>query len=400
MGNATMGNAQHGASRLKQRYQTWSRRSPAFKAATVAGAALVVIGFGSITGFALGALHTRPDGYLYKGPITVEFVQFNEDSGGHLAGTLYAVAESGQTTSNTSASFAGVQSGSDITLTFSQFGASNNMTGTLDNNTLTLHSPDANGYVETLVLQGASTRDYNSAAAHLQKQVLDAANAQRAAQATAAAQQAAAQATAQAQQAKAQAAAAAQAQLDQTVAQANATLEGDLNTLNSDTTSLTHVTDFSNDLTAYGQAWQQMQSDYAQEQHEASNGCGPSGGNASVVAGDASVVDGDLSVVHGDDSVLSSDLGTAGDAIGAVQQDIRNVQSDWQALQTATANDPNGTGAQYTQQQVKGFIDAGQKAIDTENGNISSAKTASAKYDNEASQLDTSAHNVSTSMTC
>jgi hypothetical protein len=357
---------------------------------TIGSAALIALALVSGIGLAVvHALNPGPQGYLYTSTSEVAFIQWTEDSGHHLNGTMQDVlASPDDSVNSTTEAFTGVHDGSNISITFSGLGPT--LSGTLDGNTLTLTVPDQNGLLATDVFHLASVQEYNRAVTALRQRIQAALVATQSAQATEAAQQAQAQATADTQSA-----------LDQAVESANSQLANDLSALSSDVQSLKSATSFSDALNAYAGDWSQMQNDYQQELTDYQQGCGPDGSGASIVAGDASVVSGDLSVIGGDHSVLSGAHDVMSAPLASVQGDITSVQADWQNLQAAVAADTTGNAlAQFTQSDIDAAVSAAQKQLDASNKAWSQAQSKGSQYDQEAAQLNTKAQDLANSMKC
>lgn len=359
----------------------------------LASFALVPILVLVLGGLAVVAIHafSKPDGYLFNSSTNVTFIQFTEDQSGHLSGSLQSVdLASDETVQSETAAFTGIRNGSQISLTFSALGSSATVQGTLDGNTLTLHLPDQNGYVATEVFHGASTSDYNDAAAKLRQRASAFAAATQSSQATVTEQQAEIQATADTQNA-----------LDQAVAGANAQLSTDLGALNTDIQNLAGNTDFSETMTSYASDWAQMQKDYQQEKTDYNQGCGTGGYNAGVVAYDASTVSYDLNSITYDDSSLTYDENAPTTSLQNVQNDMQGVQTDWQTLQAAVAADSTGSvSAAFTQSDVTAAAAKGQQAVDGANKALKTAQGQAQQYDREAAQTNTAAQNLANSMHC
>lgn len=364
------------------------------KTLTIALAGLLafalVIGCAGLA-FALHSMFATPDGYLYTSNTSVAFVQFTTDKNGHMSGTFQEVsATSSETISTQESAFTGVLDGSQVSLTFSALGFSATVTGTLNGNTLTLHIPDANGYMATEVFQGAQVADYNDAVAQLRQRTAAHALATQAAEATVSAEQA-----------KAQATASAQSSLDQAVSGANSAVASDLNTLNSDAYNLSHEIDFSAALGEYASTWQQMQADYQHEQSDYQQGCGAYGANAGQVQADAGQVQADLGAIQADDGGLQASESSAQALIPQINSAITSLQTDWANLQSAAGADPNGSvAAQFTANDVNGAISSAQQQTNAANSALQSAQNQAKQYDTEAAKTAADAQNLANSMKC
>lgn len=369
-----------------------SAAASAWRTVLIGGAVLLVLAL--LSGIGLVVMHTLnpgPQGYLWTSSTEVDFIQWTEDSGHHLSGTLQSVtATSDNTVKSTTAAFTGIHDGSNISITFSTLGFSSTLTGTLNGDTLTLTVPDQNGLLATDAFHLASVQEYNSAVSALRQHIQTQSVATQSAQATVAAQQAQAQATA-----------AAKSQLDQAVATANSQLSSDLDALSSNVQSLAGATDFSNALDAYTSAWTQMQTDYQREQTDYQQGCGSNGYNAGVVSYDAGVVKYDLGTIKYDDGTLSYDQNVVNGALASVQSELSSVEADWQNLKAAMAADTTGNvSAQFSQSDLDTAMHAAQKQINTSKTALSQAQSQGSQYDQEAAQMNTEAQNLANSMHC
>lgn len=281
--------------------------------------------------------------------------------------------------------FTGVENGSALTLTISFFGMSSSYTGSLNGNTLILDLPQSDGSIQAQQFVASSLQQYNQAVAALQKQVANQVQQYNNTQATATA----AQSTAVAQQ-----------QEQQAVQDANQQLANDLSSLQQDSNTLAQFSE-SNTLQGYAKDWQQMQNDYATEQQQAQQGCGPNNSNQNQVSADANQVDADENQISADDNQFSADKTQYNLETSAVQTDMQNVQNDWTQLQQAVANNPGGTpGAGYTASDIQSAIDQGKKAVSTAQGVWGKAQSSVNQYDQEASALQKKAGALPGSMNC
>lgn len=280
----------------------------AVTAASVA-ALVALVGCGSSGG---------PAFYVATGAGDVAYVSWQEDSSGHLTGTLTEDQVSGslptETLSVNSAPFTGNISNGTVSISVNggMFGSTLNLTGTASGNILTLQIPQSDGTVQSATFTSGTLSDFNSAVDKIRRS-MNSANA-------------AAYARQQAQQ-QAQAQASANAQAEQTAQNDIATLQQDAapsGNLGGD------VSNFQGDI-------QSAQSDLATEKSDAKGDNSYCGAVQSVV-GDAQSVDGDLQSVSGDVQSMTPDIST-------VRQDISTVRNDLASLRSSGLSAPSGAYA-------------------------------------------------------
>jgi hypothetical protein len=320
---------------------------------------------------------SQPTGWLTTSSTAAAFIQWTEDSTGHLTGQYTGAGiTSPGTLDHFSDAFTGLENGSSISLTFSALGFSDTLNGTIQGNTLTLAASDQNGTLETGVFHPASVDDYNNAVSALQQQV----NQQQAAQATASAQ----------------------ANLNQAVANASSTLSSDLGSLNDDVSTLQQDTSFNSDMQSYSNDWSTMQHDYQQEQADYKQGCGDNGVNANQVAADANQVSADENQLSADDNGFAATLNSVNSDISTVQRDIQSVQTDWQNLQAAVEadNTPNPVAPQFSANDVTNAIDTAQSQLASSENIIKQAQAQAKQYDQEAASLNQTAQKLANGMNC
>ena len=349
--------------------------------------------------FALISCGGPPDGYLATDTTGVYFVQFTE-SNNQLSGHIQMDEISGNSppqTKSYTVPFTGTQNGQSITLNLTIFGITwSSLTGSFNDNTLTLQIPQQDGHLSNVIFNAASTNQYNQAVDALQQQVATATTRYNNNEATTTAQYNNAQATTTAQQATATAL----TQEQQAVNNANSQLQSALSTLKSDTGTLTGFSE-TNTLSSYAKDWQQMQNDYAHEQQDAQNGCGDGNYNYGTVQYDAGTVDYDFGSIQYDDGSLNYDKNTYTGELSPVQNDVQTVQQDWTQLQQAVHNNPSDTPApEFTANDVNTALQSAQNA-ESQAGKIwKSAAQAAGQYDQEAAALKQNADALPTSMHC
>jgi hypothetical protein len=237
----------------------------------------VAILFSSIfSGIALASCGDNPPGgYLSQTATSVIFIQFTatgqnqQQINGNIDEVEENTSDNPPEIKTSTTAFTGVENGSALTLTISFFGISSSYTGSLNGNTLILDLPQSDGSIQAQQFVASSLQQYNQAVAALQQQVANQVQQYSNAQATATA----AQSTAVAQQ-----------QEQQAVQDANQRLANDLSSLQQDSNTLAQFSE-SNTLQGYAKDWKQMQDDYATEQQQSQQGCGPSNSNQNQVSG-------------------------------------------------------------------------------------------------------------------
>jgi hypothetical protein len=103
------------------------------------------------------------DGYMSLDGGDVRFLKWTESSGGQISGYWNASIAKDGSVEHLSGDLTGTRSGSDISLTWHYSIAYKTATGTLEGNTLTLQTPDANGDLSTLVYKGVTMKEYQHA---------------------------------------------------------------------------------------------------------------------------------------------------------------------------------------------------------------------------------------------
>jgi hypothetical protein len=335
--------------------------------------------------------NTPPGGYLSQTATSITFIQFTATGQNQqqITGNINEVVEN--TNDNppdlrtSTTAFTGVENGSSLTLTISFFGISSSYTGTLNGGTLILDLPQSGGSIQATEFVASSLQQYNQAVTALQKQIANQAQHYNDAQATATA----IQSTATAQQ-----------QEQQAVQDANQQLANDLSALQQDSNTLSGFSE-SSTLQGYANDWQQMQNDYATEQQQAQQGCGPSNTNQAQVSRDSAQVDRDEAQINRDDAQFSRDQNQYNLDTSAAQTDIQNIQNAWTQLQQAVVNNPSGTpAALYSASDVNNAIGQGNAAIKTAQGTWGGAQSSVTQYDQEASKLQKQADAIPGNMNC
>lgn len=299
-------------------------------------------------------------------------------------------------TQSFSTAFTGVQNGSSITISFSILGISTSVTGTLNNNILTLDIPQQDGHLKSETFIGTSLQQYNQAVDKLQQAVSQQDQQYADSQATAVSSQATSislQATQAAQQEEQQAE-------QQAVSDANSNLSSALSALKGAENGLASFSEIST-LNSYANDWQVMQKDYNIEKQAAQSGCGAYSDNYIQVKDDAIQVDDDQIQIHDDDIQLSDDQNQYNLDLSPIQNDVQAVNNTWSSLQQAIANNTTGTPAPaFTSNDVTNALQNAQKVEKAALAVWQSAQSSAAQYDSEASALKQQADALPASMHC
>lgn len=335
---------------------------PRWSRIAVIVAVIALVGIGGLVA-ARSLSPSGPSGYLDTTSSLALFVQMTRN-GGRLAGTLsesrISSSDPGQV-QTTHDSFAGIVSGSSITLTFGGgiFG-SVNVTGTLSDSTLVLVGAGEGGSLTDYTFHSTVVGAYNRAVAGLDK---SAALASRLAQ-----KRATAEARAQAQQ-----------DAYQAVEAAASTLANDLSTLDQDAI-------FKSQLAATSQSLATTQAALTKTQQkaqvvEALAQAHPNGDQGTVCydAEEEVGYDAQEEVSYdANESVGYNATETVEPEIQTVQSDIATVNHDLAALQSAEANAPSFQPAgvpstSMVQQAIANAQASIQAAVHTTNSDISTA---------------------------
>lgn len=328
-------------------------------------------------------------GYLYTSPTNVLFVQWT-NTNGKLSGNLqetYTSSTNSTQIQQLNEQFTGTQAGSVVNFSLSMFGATRNITGSLNGSTLTVAIPDASGQIETIELHSATLAQYNSAINTLEAQIQGTVTAT--ATQTPDVVQLPTQTGTQLPMSK--------FDQQQVVTQANNALGSALYALQADTSVLGSSMNLGNLFPIYQANWQQMQQYYQQEQAAASNGCSAYSAAKYYDGG----VNYYLGSIQSSDSTLSYIQQNINTDITAIQQDMQTVQSDWQQLQNAVSADTASTPTPaFNNLEVTQALQAAQNQITNVQAQLKNAQSRATQYDNEANQLKKQADTALTNMHC
>lgn len=336
-------------------------------------------------------------GYLYTSPTNVLFVQWTNTNGklsGHLQETYTSSTNSTQV-QQLNESFTGTQAGSVVDFSLSMFGATHNITGSLNGSTLTVAIPDANGQISTIQLHSATLAQYNSAINTLEAQIQGTVTVTATATATATVTQ-----TPGVVQLPTQTGTQIpmnQFDQQQSVTEANNALGSALYALQADTSVLGSSMNLGNLFSIYEANWQQMRQYYQQEQAAANNGC--TAYNAAKY--DNGGVNYYLGNIQSNDSTLSYIQQNINMDVTAIQQDMQTVQADWQQLQNAVSADTASTPSPaFSNLEVTQALQSAQNQITNIQAQLKNAQSRATQYDNEANQLKQQADTTLNNMHC